>query len=236
MAMSEREKIQPKSDAAAVVELSPPGGNWQFGIRHLLGLMTYVAVMLGIAMWQGPQTLMVTTGLGLALLSHVGAFQRLQSGRTQLILVGLAWVLYLVSLCTPCTTGSFTVYGWQAAWIYLYGPLEALIKENSDFQLFAWPWIFTIDMSNVLQVTLPLLIWRLSRERGQVLSVLSYLAMVGPWTTLVMATDLYIAYYVWCVSYMLLVIAVPVNRLTLISMAGLSVVLVVIFRIFGMAP
>ena len=236
MAMSEREKIQPKSDAAAVVELSPPGGNWQFGIRHLLGLMTYVAVMLGIAMWQGPQTLMVTTGLGLALLSHVGAFQRLQSGRTQLILVGLAWVFYLVSLCTPCTTGSFTVYGWQAAWIYLYGPLEVMIKENSDFQLFAWPWIVTIDISNVLQVTLPLLIWRLSRERGQVLSVLSCLAMVGPWTTLVMASDLYVAYYVWCASFMLLVIAVPVNRLTLIGMAGLSVVLVVIFRIFGMAP
>ncbi|MFN0020621.1 MAG: hypothetical protein ACKVP0_20375 [Pirellulaceae bacterium] len=233
--MSQREHIHPKSDVAAVEVPSPPTGNWQFGIRHLLGLMTYVAVMLGIATWQGPQTLMVTTGLGLALLSHLGAFQRLQTGRTQLVLVGIAWVTYLVSLCTPCTTGTFTVYGWQAAWIYLYGPVEAMLRTDTGFEIVAWPWIITIDMSNVLQLTLPLLIWRLSRERGQVLSVLSCVAMVGPWTTLVMATDLYIAYYIWCVSFMLLAIAVRVNRLTLMGMAVLAVLHIVIFRVFGMA-
>jgi len=234
--MSERDQIQPQLEATAAGVTSQQTGNWQFGIRHLLGLMTYVAVMLGIATWQGPQTLMVTTGLGLALLSHLGAFQRLQTGRTQLVVVGLAWVFYLVSLCTPCTTGPFTVYGWQAAWIYFYGPVEALLKKDTGFEIFAWPWIVTIDMSNVLQLTLPLLIWRLSRKRGQVLMVLSCLAMVGPWTTLVMANDLYFAYYVWCASFMLLVNAVPVNRLTLIGMAGLAVVHIVIFRVFGMSP
>jgi hypothetical protein len=234
--MSEGEQIQQKSAATAREVPLPLAGNWQFGIRHLLGLMTYVAVMLGITTWQGPQTLMVTTGLGLALLSHLGAFQRLQSGRTQLMVVGLAWVVYLVSLCTPCTTGPFTVYGWQAAWIYFYGPVEALLKKDTGFEIFAWPWIVTIDMSNLLQVVLPLLIWRLSRERGQVLSVLSCLAMVGPWTTLVMASDLYVAYYIWCASFMLLAIALPVNRRTLMGMAGIAVVHIVIFRVFGTAP
>ncbi|MCE9528217.1 MAG: hypothetical protein K8R36_19420 [Planctomycetales bacterium] len=234
--MSEGEKVQPKTGAATVIMPSPPAGNWQFGIRHLLGLMTYVAVMLGIATWQGPQTLMVTTGLGLALLSHLGAFKRLQTGRNQLVLVGLAWVFYLVSLCTPCMTGTFTVYGWQAAWIYFYGPVEAMLRKESGFEVFAWPWIVTIDMSNVLQAVLPLLIWRLSRERGQVLSVLSCLAMVGPWTTLVMASDLYIAYYIWCASFMLLAMAVPVNRPTLMGMAALAVVHIAIFRVFGTAP
>ena len=89
----------------ATAENAPPPQRWQFRLWHMFALTTYVAVILGIATWQGPPTLMVTLGLGVAILSHLGAFERLQQGRTQLILVGVAWVTYLVSLCTPCTTG-----------------------------------------------------------------------------------------------------------------------------------
>lgn len=235
LAMSEPDIMQEKPDLA-VLAVVPPMGRWQFGIRHLLGLMTYVAAILGIATWQGPETLMVTLGLGLALLSHLGAFERLQQGRTQLVLVGIAWVIYIVSLCTPCTTGPFSIFGFQAAWIYLAGPVEAILKEDTTFEPFGWPWVVGVNTSNVLQAVLPLLMWRLSRKRGQVFSTISCLAMVAPWTTLVMATDLYVAYYIWCVSFMLLVIAVPLNRGTLIGMAFLAIVYVVIFRVYGMAP
>lgn len=235
MAMSETDESPLKLSPAAVAAV-PAIRHWQFGIRHLLGLMTYVAVMLGIATWQGPHTLMATCGLGLALLSHLGALERLQSGRTQLVLVSLAWVTFLVSLCSPCLTGSFQIYGWQAGWIYLMAPVQAIFSTDTNIQPVDWPWIISINVANVLQTLLPLLIWRLGRGRGQVLATLSCLAMVGPWTTLVMATDLYVAYYIWCASFMLLVIAVPVNRSTLIGMTCLAVLLVGIFRVFGMAP
>lgn len=232
--MSDADERPPKpspSELAAVSE----NHKWQFGIRHLLGLMTYVAAILGIATWLGPQTLMVTCGLGLALLSHLGALKQLQTGRTQFVLLGLAWVTFLVSLCTPCTTGSFQIYGWQAAWIYLLGPVQAMFVTDSTVELYGWPWIISIDVANVLQALLPLLIWRLCRKRGQVFSTLSCLAMVGPWTTLVMATDLYVAYYIWCASFMLLVIAVPVKRSTLIGMTCLALLLVGIFRLANVA-
>ena len=232
--MSEADNLpqNPNSAASAAV---PTIGRLQFGIRHLLGLMTYVAAMLGIATWLGPQTLMVTCGLGLALLSHLGALKQLQTGRTQFVLVGLAWVTYLVSLCTPCTTGSFQIYGWQAAWIYLLGPVQAMFATDSSVEPFGWPWIISIDVANVLQALLPLLIWRLCRKRGQVFSTLICLAMVGPWTTLMMATELYVAYYIWCASFMLLVIAVPVQRSTLIGMTCLALFLVGIFRLANVA-
>lgn len=233
--MSEADE-QPLNSSPSELAVVPANRRWQFGIRHLLGLMTYVAVMLGVATWLGPQTLMVTCGLGLALLSHLGAFKRLQSGRTQYVLVGLAWVTYLVSLFTPCTTGPFQIYGWQAAWIYLLGPVQAMFVTDSTVELYGWPWIISIDVANVLQALLPLLIWRLSRGRGQVFATLSCLAMVGPWTTLVMATDLYVAYYIWCASFMLVAVAVPMSRWTLLGMTGLAIVQVTLFRVFEMAP
>ncbi|MBC7852532.1 MAG: hypothetical protein IAF94_03765 [Pirellulaceae bacterium] len=213
-----------------------PGGKWQFGIRHLLGLMTYCGIVLGIATWQGPPTLVVTLGLGVALLSHLGALERLQKGRTQLILAGLAWITYLVSLCTPCTTGPFTVFGWLAAWIYFWEPIASMFKSDSRIELPVWPWLVSINLANALQLILPLHIWRLSRGRGEVLTTLSCLAMVGPWTTLIFATDLYVAYYIWCVSFMLLAIALPIGRLTLVGMAGLAILHITIFRIFETHP
>jgi hypothetical protein len=213
-------------------ESASPSKRWQFRLWHLFALMTYVAVMLSVVTWQGPQSLMVTIGLGLALLSHLGAFERLQQGRAQLILVGVAWVTYLVSLCTPCGVGIFTLFGWQAAWTYLWEPISAIFTQQATLQGFTWPWLWSVNLANALQLTLPLLIWRLSRGRGKVLSVLICLAMIGPWTTLIMAPGLYIAYYIWCFSFMLLVMAVPVSRATLIGMVGLAILHAVIFKIF----
>ncbi|MGI8979204.1 MAG: hypothetical protein ACR2FY_08260 [Pirellulaceae bacterium] len=205
------------------------GGKLQFGIRHLLGLMTYVGVVLGIATWQGPQTLVATLGLGLAWLSHWGAFQRLQAGRTQLILIGLAWVTYLVSLFVPC----YGVLGLQAAYVYISLPVESILStDGARIAPYAVPWVISIDLSNVFQLLLPLHFWRLSVGRGQVLSMISCLAMVGPWVTLVLEPGLEVGYYLWCASFMLLLIAVRVNRATLIGMVVLAVLLIAIFRFY----
>ena len=214
---------------------SPPA-RWQFRLWHLFAVMTYVAVLLGVATWLGPQTLVVSLGLGLALLSHLKAFARLQNGRTQLILAGIAWVAYLVALCIPCVIGFLTVFGWQAAWTYLWGPLAAVFTRRVSIQGFTWPWLWSVNLANILQLALPLLIWRLSRGRGEVLSVLICLAMVGPWTTLIMAPDLFVGYYIWCLSFMLLVIAVPVSRATLLGMTGLAILHILIFKMFSVSP
>jgi hypothetical protein len=219
--------LDPKSETP-----SPPK-RWQFRLWHLFALTTYAAVVLGIATWQGPPTLMVTLGLGLALLSHLKAFEPLQRGRAQFALIGVAWVTYLVSFCTPCTTGTFTVFGWQAAWMYLGAPVAALFEKDSSFDTLAWPWVVSVDLSNLLQAVLPLHLWRLRLGRGRVLATLSCLAMVAPWVTLIVATDLFVAYYLWCISFMLLVIAVPVSRGTLIGMTGLAALHFAIFKLFG---
>lgn len=216
-----------------IAESASPPKRWQFRLCHLFALMTYVAFALGITTWQGPSTLMVSLGLGVALFSHLGAFERLQQGRTQLILVGVAWVTYLVSLCAPCAVGVVTLFGWEAAWSYLWEPVSAIFTQQATLRPFTWPWLWSINLANVLQLTLPLLIWRLSRGRGEVLFVFICLAMVGPWTTLIIAPGLYVAYYIWCISFMLLVMAVQVNRATLIAMVGLAILHAAIFKMFA---
>jgi|GEM_PF-5065421 hypothetical protein len=216
----------PTSDLKAA---SAPG-RWQFRLWHLFALMTYVAVILGIATWLGPPTLMVSCGLGLALLSHSQAFEKFQKGNVQQFLIGLAWVTYLVSLGIPCGVGLSTfVYGWEAAWVYIWGPFSEGLKGDTASPV-GWLWVICIDISNLLQAILPLHFWRLRTGRGQWLATASCLVMVGPWTTLVMEPHLLAGYYLWCVSFMLIVIAVPVRRWTLFCMLGLSIALIVFFR------
>ena len=213
------------------MEIPSPPKRWQFRLWHLFALTTYVAVVLGIATWQGPPTLMVTLGLGLALLSHLKAFEPFQRGRTPLVLVGLAWVTFLVSLCTPCATGLTTILGWEAAWFYYWAPVSEMFDKDQTLQPVAWPWVVSVDLSNLLQALLPLYLWRLRQGRGRVLATLNCLAMVAPWITLIFAPQLLVGYYLWCISFMLLVIAVPVSRGTLIGMIGLAVLHFAIFKL-----
>ncbi|HUE74062.1 MAG TPA: hypothetical protein VMP01_24490 [Pirellulaceae bacterium] len=212
---------RPAVKASAII--APP---WQFRLKHLFAAMTYAALASAFVAWCGPGTLMVTGGLGIAILNHCGAFTRLQSGRMQLTLLWGAWFVFLISLLLPALSVFGPIYGWGAAWYALTGPL-AVVSEGGRIVDFALPWFLLMDLANLLAAALPLIIWRLAREGGQWLSAALCVAMVSTWFV-VWDSGMLVGYFVWCGSFFLALVALPVRRWTLIAMLALAVIMGVI--------
>jgi hypothetical protein len=158
---------------------------------------------------------MTTLGLGVACLSHLGCLNRLQQGRTQTIILWVAWLTWIVSLCLPTFSFFGQAYGWEAAWIVLVGPWERIFKGEFDFRMSLW---IADSLANLLQVALPLLIWRLSRDRGQIMAAVLLVVIVAPWLTIWTENNMLVGYYVWCASFYLTLLALPMRRGPLIAM------------------
>ena len=145
---------------------------------------------------------MASAGISLAWLTCAGAFETIQSGRRQAKVFGLSWVVFLVSLVLPSVTVFGPVSGFSAAWFSIAGPIDSVFQRG---QLPIGVIIYlVIDVANVLMLLLPLLIWRLSRGRGQWHGAMLSIAMVAPWCVAWDASntpDLLFGYYVWCVSF-----------------------------------
>jgi hypothetical protein len=185
----------------------------QFGLRHLFGLTTLAAIATAVALHSGPGTLLTSGGLIVAWLNWCGAFHAVQSGRRQVLLLWLAWGLFLLSLALPSVKIFGDVYGWGAAWMALVLPLEAIRKGNLAPALL---WYAVMDIANIVALGIPLLIWRLNRGRGQFASGLLAAAMVGPW--IVAGPEMLTGYYVWSASFLIVLVALPVRCETLIAM------------------
>ena len=84
----------------------------QFGLRHLFGLTTISAIAAWLVAGYGPGTLVTSVGLLIAWLNQCGAFESLQSGRRQSVLLWLAWATFLVSLALPSIQVFGPVYGY----------------------------------------------------------------------------------------------------------------------------
>jgi hypothetical protein len=209
---------------------------WQFGIAHLLGVMTWACVAAALVAGFGPGTLMMSAGLLLAWLNYCGAFASLQSGRRQTAVLWTAWGLFLVSLALPCLGAFGMVLGYAAAWFVLSGPFMALSRgEWQHPQLLL---LIHLSAANVLILCTPFLIWRLRSGRGQGLSATLCLAMIGPWSIIWDSPGLLVGYFVWCASFGLALVALPVRRGVLVAMVVTAVAIGVMIewnqmRLFG---
>jgi len=195
---------------------------WQFRLSHLFYLTTLSAVAAAIAVAFGPGSLLISNGLIVAWLNWCGALEPLQRGQRQMILLGLAWNVFLVSLALPSVHVFGPVAGWGAAWWAFIGPLEEIRK--GEIQKPALLWYLGINLANALIVLLPLLMWRLRRGGGQWLSAALCLAMIFPWSV-GWQTSMLPGYYVWCAGFYLALLALPIRTNTLAGMAVLAAVM-----------
>ncbi len=213
-------------------EIATVPARWQFRLWHLFALTTYVAVVTGIATWLGPQSLMLTFAWGVALVNFSGGMACLQTRKVQSWMLGAAWLTFLVSLLLPCTTGSFTVFGCQAAWVFLTVLFESLGDPDSD-RFGNIVWTIAIDVANVLQAVLPLIIWRLRTALGKCLAAVLCATSTSVFFTLIFEPYLFVAYYFWCASFLLVLAAVPIGRKTLTAMGVMTLILSLVLCFAG---
>jgi hypothetical protein len=200
-------------NAASSPAAAPP--RWQFGLKDLFGLMTYAAAALGLVVWFGPGTLITSLGFLIAILNVRGAFARWQRGWVQWVLLVVAWVTFLISLALPCLS-TFSILGWQAAWVYLVAPFERLFGGD-EVPGSVWFWLVALDLSNILMAGLPIYLWRLSRERGEWFAAVLCVAMTGVWS-LNWGMGFFVGYFVWCASFQVALVAIPLKWQTFLAM------------------
>lgn len=210
-----------------------PPGRWQFGLKDLFGLMTYAAAASGLVVWFGPGTLMTSLGFLIAILNLRGVFARWQRGRTQWTLLLVAWTMFLVSLVLPCAWGwNEYVWGWQAAWVYLAVPIGSFWDRTVEVPWPEWLWVITLNAANLLMAGLPILLWRLGRQRGQWYAASLCVVMTVVWV-INWEVELLVGYYVWCASFQLAMAALRVRLRTFLAMLAFGLLQVVLVQWIG---
>ena len=188
---------------------------WQFGLAHLFGLTTLSAIAAALVAAFGPGTLPISIGVSLAGISFAGLLRPLQTGRRQAVTLWLAWAAFLLSLALPSLHIFGPVAGWEAGWFVLVAPVDAARKgELLHVQLL---WLLMLDLANLLAILLPLLVWRLRRGGGEWYAAVLCVAMISPWSV-GWDSPMLPGYYVWCLSFLLALVALPIGRRTLAAM------------------
>jgi hypothetical protein len=202
--------------------------NFQFSLQHLFELTTLAAIAAALATTVGPGTLTTSTGIFLAWLNLHGAFESMQVGRKQTAVLGLSWTTFLVSMALPSVTIFGPVYGFNAAWFAIVGPIESLLGDEALLPIGIIVYL-VVDIANVLMLLLPLLIWRLSQGHGHWLSAALCVAMVAPWCVAWDAGgDLLFGYYLWCVSFGMALVANRIPGRVFIAMLAMAIGLALI--------
>jgi len=193
---------------------------WQFQLWHLFGLTTIAAVAAALVARYGAGTLLTSVGLLVAWLNACGAFEHVQTGHRRPTLVWLAWSTFLASLTLPSIRVFGPVLGFWAAWYAIFLPVE-VIRRHEELKpgliLFA-----AINMANLLILVLPILLWPLPRKYMHPLLPVLCIVMVAPWC-FSWKEPMLVGYYVWCASFIIALIAIPIRTWILIAMVAAAV-------------
>jgi hypothetical protein len=196
---------------------------FQFSLADLLGLITLTAVAAALAAARGPESLVLSGGLIISIASWRGCFKAVQSRRYQIAMLLAAWGLFLVSLFLPCMGPPGMVYGWAAA--YWSAILAWMALGNREALPFDALWFLSFCFANLLIVLLPVLAWRIRRGGGRVFAAILCVAMVSPWS-IAWNAEMQFGYYVWCVSFLVALIALPMRAGTLAAMLLMAALIV----------
>jgi hypothetical protein len=201
---------------------------WQFQLWHIFGFTTYVSVVAALVRFRGTGVLVVAAGIALVGLNWLGAFERLQKGGRQRVVLGLAWLTFLTSLFLPSVAVFNPINGAQAAWAAIALPWEALWEERPPFG----PILFYagIDLANLLMVALPLIMWRVARVRWQILGALLGMTAVMPWCVALDTKGALVGYYVWSASFAIAVLAIRVPTWLLVTMTAEALMMILALR------
>lgn len=204
---------------------------WQFQLWHLFTAISVVSGCAAVAHYRGPGSLMTTLGLSVAALNLTGWFASLHTPRRRRILLWIAWVTFLASLGLPAFHVFGIAYGWEAAWIVLVGPWERIANGQSEPHMLLW---IADSVANLLLAALPLLIWRLGHGKGEWLSGALLALLVAPWLTSWWSDmNMLAGYYVWCASFYLCLLALPVRKGVFAAMLLTALGLIALIEVRG---
>jgi hypothetical protein len=196
-------------------EIASPPNRWQFRLWHLFAVTTYVGIVIAVARRWGIETLPATIGLGIAWLNYRGALWFLQRGKLQLVVLCIAWGMFLGSLFLPTHT-YWEPEGWRAAWMVLYLPVDLAWRQEWLELIEFLCWAPLIDAANLSQLLLPVTAIRLQMKRGKYLAAVNCVSMVAVWA--LAGPTAASGYILWSISFLLGLTAMPLNRATLLSM------------------
>lgn len=219
----------PTDSPSPTEESASQPNHWQFRLWHLFAVMSYVAVVAGVARWWGIETLAVSLGLGIAWLNYCGWLSYFQRGKPQLATLGIAWGMFLTSLFLPVDT-FWAPQGYVAAWFVLSAPVDLVWRQRWLELIKVLCWIPLIDAANLLQFLLPVTAVRLQWGRGKYLVAVHCVSMVAVW--ILANAQSASGYILWCASFLVTLIAFPLSRPTLIAMHfALAVLFILVWTI-----
>lgn len=224
---------QPRLEATPALATLPvaPSAGRQFSLAGLLGLVTWLAVMLGFAVSRLSNFTMLAVGFSLAGWNCLGKMAAYQAPPIRVQVRRGAWLLLLLSMFLPAIRGcgDATIAGWQAAGgtfvaqvsrLTDVSPGDTPVRLASDYLL-----ITLLNLGNIIAALCPFLPVALERRDGRTLVGLFSCSAAAMWC-LPLADPRHtwlIGYYAWCGAVLCLLATVPLGRRELAAMAAVAV-------------
>ncbi|MBW3596666.1 MAG: hypothetical protein KY475_05260 [Planctomycetes bacterium] len=207
---------------------------WQFSLKSAFLATAVAAGVACLVGYRGFGSLVLSAGLIAAWLNVRGRLDRLQTRKVRPKLFYAGWMLLGASLFLPAMKGcnNQPVYGWQTAYLCAVTEAEIVHELVQDSELDAerpleqvgsFAWITAINAANLLLVLSPLLLWRLQRGQGQFLGAALAIAAVSPWALAMRDPHMFIGCYVWCASFIVLLLSCRIQTRTFCVMLAIAV-------------
>lgn len=208
----------------------PPSASGQFSLAGLLGLVTWLAVVLGVSVSRFANFTVLGVGFSLAGWNCLGNMAACQTPPVRRRLRPGAWLLLLVSMFLPAARGcgDATIPGWaaasgtfvsQVARLTDAPPNDTPVRLASDYLL-----ITLLNLGNILAALCPFLPVEWERRGGRASVGLFGCCATAMWCVpLADPRDTWlIGYYVWCGAVLCLLATVPLGWRELAAMAALA--------------
>ena len=225
---------------------------FQLSLKSLFLCVTYFAVASLMALRWGAGLFVVAMGIFLTWLSYRGFLWWLQTQQNRPKAFVIAWMMLGASLALPAviTPGCGNALptrdrGWVLAINGVYYTValaeKALELKKPELQTFinfrdvilAFMYAGIINLPNVMMLLSPWLLYRQQRANRGHWPAAWGCAAVSTWMWAVtQSRDLLIGYYIWSSAVLLIFLTRPIGWRTLLSMAGLGVIIFA-FHWFG---
>jgi len=226
--------LPPSSQKPSAARLQ--GG--QFSLRWLFWMTSIVAGWSAIGTVLGPGALPFAVGMTVAFASMCGGLKMLSVTPIRPRMFYAAWLILAASLLMPSVRGcnGKAIAGWQAAQVcagaglaVVTGIAERTEADEGPIQPREWLTLVNLALLNAANLALiasPLLLWRLQRDRGQLLAGWLAITAVPVWLLAVLDADDYLlGYYMWSSCFIVLVATSRVRIIVFVVMSLLAVII-----------
>ncbi|HEX7448851.1 MAG TPA: hypothetical protein VF306_14960 [Pirellulales bacterium] len=200
----------------------------QFNLRALFAVISWIAMLLAIAVSSLSAWLMTVLGFSVTTMNCAGKLTALQTPGNHRRAALLGWLLLLTSLALPAVRGcgNEAVPGYRAAAVAVLYQVHPPVDQPVETWAPAYIEFSLLNLANLLVIVAPLFIHRVQRGQGQVYRGLLAIAASAMWCMPLSEKpgSLLAGYYVWCLAPLCLLASLRLRWWALAPMAALAVV------------